>query len=416
MTGKARGPDKIPLVKTQQVPIRPNDTRAPAADPEVRLGARALFHEVLSYVLLSLHRLGVPTVDREDLAQGIMTEAYAKRQEYISARASPRQWVHGFIVNYVRNYRRNQYRVKGLFVKTTRDLADETPNAADQYEVETQRHLLYEIFFPQVEFDYLTVLIAHALDGLDFKIIAREQDISVSSAHERYQRGIMQLRNAYDRHRRNQKRRGLAVLPFALEQMLAADRTIPDAPADVEERLWNRMERARRWRARGQAFRAALGHPWIRSAATFVGGGIVGAFLQAALQPAPRPSPIVLNQSMQAESTQGSGLAAAMASATTPPVALLPASPSSSALRGGDSAEQRLFDVAHQAFARRDFDLALKTLAVHERRFPAATFAEERELMRAKIAEAKKSRSAAPEPQTGAALTAPRQDVPPIIP
>jgi DNA-directed RNA polymerase specialized sigma24 family protein len=65
-----------------------------------------------------------------------MTEAYAKRQEYISARASPRQWVHGFIVNYVRNYRRNQYRAKGLFVKTTRDLADETPSAADQYEVE----------------------------------------------------------------------------------------------------------------------------------------------------------------------------------------------------------------------------------------------------------------------------------------
>ncbi len=140
LSGKARGPDKIPFVKTQQVPIRPQDTRAPEADLEVRLGARALFQEVLSYVLLSLQRLGVPKVDREDLAQGIMTEAYAKRQEYISARASPRRWVHGFIVNYVRNYRRNQYRAKGLFVKTTRDLADETPNAADQYEVETQRH------------------------------------------------------------------------------------------------------------------------------------------------------------------------------------------------------------------------------------------------------------------------------------
>jgi RNA polymerase sigma factor (sigma-70 family) len=413
---KARGPDKIPFVKTQQVPIRPNDTHAPAAHPEVRLGARALFHEVLSYVLLTLHRLGVPKVDREDLAQRIITEAYAKRQEYISARASPRQWVHGITVNQFRNYRRRQYRAKELFVKTTRDLADETPNAADQYEVETQRRLLYEVLFPQVEIDYLTVLIAHALDGLDFKIIAREQDISVSSAHERYQRGIMQLRKAYDRHCRNQKRRGLVVLPFALEQMLAADRTIPDAPADVEERLWNRMERARQWRARGQAFRAALGHPWLRSATTFVAGGIVGAFLYAALQPTPRPSPIVLNQSVQADSTQRSDLGAVASSTTTPPVALLPASPSSSAPREGDSEEQRLFDSAHQAFARRDFDLALKTLAVHERRFPAATFAAERELMRAKIAEAKRSRSAAPEPQTGSALMAPRSDAPPITP
>ncbi len=225
----------------------------------------------------------------------------------------------------------------------------------------------------------------------------------------------MQLRNAYARHRRNQKRRGLVVLPFALEQMLAADRAIPDAPADVEERLWNRMERARRWWARGQAFRDALGHPAIRSAAAFVAGGIVGALLHAALQPAPRPSSIVLNPSVQADSTQGSNLGAAAARATTPPVALLPASSSSSAPRGGDSEEQRLFDTAHQAFARGNFDLALKTLAVHERGFPAAFFAEAREMLRAKIAEARRSRSAAPEPQTGAALAAPRSDVPPPI-
>ncbi len=403
-------------MKTQQVPIRPNDTSAPAADPDVRLGERALFQEVLSYVLLSLQRLGVPKIDREDLAQGIMTEAYAKRQEYISARASPRRWVHGFIVNYVRNYRRNQYRAKGLFVKTTRDLADETPNAADQYEAESQRHLLYEVFFPQVDFDYLTVLIAHDLDGLDFKIIASEQEISVSSAHERYKRGIMQLRNAYARHRRNQKRRGLVVLPFALEQMLAADRTIPDAPADVEERLWNSMERARRWRARGQAFRAVLRHPAIRSAATFVAGGIVGAFLHAALQPAPRPSPIVLNQSVQAGSTQRSDRGAAAAARDDAPGGSppgLPVEQRSSRWRQRGAAPVRY---CASGFRSGQFDLALKTLAVHERRFPAAFFAEAREMLRAKIAEAKRSRSAAPEPQTGSALTAPRPDVPPITP
>lgn len=80
---------------------------------------------------LSLRRLGVPEADREDLAQEIMIEAYTKRQEYTPARASPRQWIHGFIVNYVRNYLRKKSKTRGLLVEAPPDLADKSPNAED---------------------------------------------------------------------------------------------------------------------------------------------------------------------------------------------------------------------------------------------------------------------------------------------
>ena len=365
---------------------------------------------------LSLRRLGVPEADREDLAQEIMTEAYTKRQEYTPARASPRRWIHGFIVNFVRNYRRKKSKTKGLLVEPPPDLADKMPNAEDQYVAETQRHLLHEVLFPQVEFDYLTVLIAHDLDDLDFKSIAKQQNISVSAANERYHRGIMQLQAAYARHQRDQKRRGLIVLPLALEQLLAADRTIPDAPPELVDRLWDRMERARKGRAPWQAFRAALGYPVLRSAGIFIVGGVVGALVYAALHPAPSPSPVIINRPSPAESTQGGELGAAVSSAATPTVALLPAAPSSSSPRRSDNEEQHLFDAAHQAFARGNFDVALKTLATHERKFPSGYFAEARELLRAQITELRNSDSSAPEPQVGPVLTAPRSGVPPTVP
>ena len=394
-------------MKSQQVPIRPQPTRATATRPEVRVVAHALFQEVVSYVWLSLRRLGVPEADREDLAQEIMTEAYTKRQEYTPARASPRRWIHGFIVNYVRNYRRKKSKTRGLLVEPPPDLADKSPNAEDQYVAEAQRYLLHEVLFPQVEFDYLTVLIAHDLDDLDFTSIAKQQNISVSAANERYHRGIVQLQAAYARHQRDQKRRGLIVLPLGLDQLLAADRTVPDAPPELVDRLWDRMERTRKGGAHWQTFRAALGHPAVRFAGIFLVGGVVGALVYAALHPGPSPSPVIINRPTPAESTQGGELGAAVPSATTPTVALLSAAPSSGSARRSDTEEQHLVDAAHQAVARGNFDVALKTLAAHERKFPSGYFAEARELLRAQITQLRTSGNSAPEPQVGPVPRAP---------
>ncbi len=72
----------------------------------MRFVSHALFKEAIDYVSYSLCRLGVRAADREDLAQEIVIAAYARRQEYDSTLGSPRQWLHGFVVNASRNYQR----------------------------------------------------------------------------------------------------------------------------------------------------------------------------------------------------------------------------------------------------------------------------------------------------------------------
>ena len=64
-----------------------------------------------------------------------------------------------------------------------------------------------------------------------------------------------------------------------------------------------------------------------------------------------------------------------------------------------------MFDAAHQAFDRGNLDDASMTLATHERMFPAGYFAEERETLRAQIAQ---RRSSSQSPQLSPLATAPQ--------
>ena len=140
------------------------------------------------------------------------------------------------------------------------------------------------------------MLIARALDDLDFKTIADQQGIPISTAHDRYQRGIAELKAAYARHQRKQVARGLVVMPFTVEQLLTADRTIPDAPAELVRDSWSRVERALRWQARWRALRSLIRRPEAHLAATFLAGGVLGAVLHAAFQSTPHPAPVVFGQ------------------------------------------------------------------------------------------------------------------------
>lgn len=384
---KPLGVDNPRIVKPSPVPLRPQGDAAAAPRSGPRRAERDLLVEALSYVGHALHRFGVPDADRDDLAQEILIAAYGKRHDYDPRRASPRQWCRGFVVNFVRNYRRKKYKSAALLTELAPDLADRTPTSEDQYVAGMERRLLHEVLFPQVEFEALAVLIAHDLDELDFKTIAEQQEIPLSTAHARYKRGVEQLQAAYARHQRNQKARGLAVMPLALGQLLAADRAIPDAPAELVRLTWNRVQRVLRWQARRRALRALLRRPEMHMAATFLAGGVLGSVLTSLLPPAPPPAPIVFVQPAPAEPAQVVALDTAAPDMPAPVVAALSAPPASSATRRDVGEAQRAFDVAHHAFARGDYDAALMALAAHEREFPEGAFADEREILRARIAE-----------------------------
>ncbi|MFS8071197.1 MAG: RNA polymerase sigma factor [Byssovorax sp.] len=366
-----------PLHASPPPKARPREDRTAASGAE-----SALFTEAFAYVRHVLRRFGVPEAERDDLAQEVLIAVYAKRQEYDSGRGSPRQWLYGFVVNFLRNHRRGKSRRKGQRVELSPDLANKTPTAEEQFVAEQLRRLLHEELFPQVEFDLLTVVIAREIEEFDFKAIAEQQEIPLSTVHDRYQRGIGQLRAAYERHQRKQKAQGLAVMPLALGQLLAADRVIPDAPAELARRSWKRVQRALRWRARWRALWALLHRPETHLAATFLAGGVLGSVLTSLLRPVPQPAPIVFVQPTPVEPAP---VVAVGPDAPMPAESALPVHSTSSEQRRDPGEEKLAFEVAYQAFVRGHLDRALAALKAHERDYPAGEFAAEREVLRARI-------------------------------
>ena len=394
-------------MKPKQAPSPPS-ARTPDVGSAERLAYRALFEEASSYVLHSLRRLGVPETDRDELAQEILIAAYTKRAEYEPGRASPRQWIHGFMVNFVRNYRRSKQKSNARHAELPRDLADETRTTEDKHMAERLRQLLHEDLFPQIELNLLTVLIARDLDDLDFKTIAEQQGIPISTAHDRYQRGIAALKAAYARHQRKQVARGLVLMPFTIEQLLATDRTIPDAPAELVRDTWTRVHRALRWQARWQALRSLARRPEVRLAVTFLAGGVLGAVLHAAFQPTPPPAPVVFVQPSSIDVATPVTTGTLLPGEPAPAISALLAPTPSSASRRGPGDEQRAFDAAHQAFDRGNLDDALTALAAHERDYSAGLFASEREILRARIARLRAQGGQRPTSQRDPFMAAPR--------
>jgi len=367
---------------------RPQEPRTTAI-----LTQRALFEAALPHVRRSLRRLGVPAADRDDLAQEILIAAYTKRHEYHTGRGALREWVSGFVMNFTRAYRRTQTKSPGQIVELTPALADTRKGVEEQTMTSQLRRLLHEELFPQVESELLTVVIAHDLDDIKFEAIAAQHQISVSTAHDRYRHGIEQLQRAYTRHQRRQKAQGLMVLPVPLAQLLAADRVIPEVSAEAMDRAIERVERAIRWRDRRAALEALFRHPALCQVGTFFGGPVLFAALALALRPSPRPAPVALVQSTF--TAPAPVVAVPLAPASTPPsaVAALPVLPTDRAAPPVNRArsrkrgeEQHAFLVAHQAFTRGSFDVALAALEAQEHRYPTGELATERAALRAQIA------------------------------
>ena len=231
-------------MKPSRVSPRSQEDRAAEDRAAAQSVERALFPEVLSYVWHSLSRLSVPEADRDELAQEVVIAAYKKRRDYDPRRASLSQWCRGFVINIVRNYGRKNHTIMGPFEELTPDLVDEKPGPEEHYMAKAHHWLLHEVLLPQVTFNARVVVIAHDLDSLDFKTIAAQENIPISTAHARYKSGRKQLQAAYDRHLREQQAHGLFVMPFTLAQLLAADRTIPDLPLELVNRTWRQVERA----------------------------------------------------------------------------------------------------------------------------------------------------------------------------
>ncbi len=379
----------------QLPPPPPPESSAGSARAEERLAARDLFNEAFSYVLQTLRWLGIADSDRDDLAQEIVIAAFLKRQSYDPERGSPRQWLHGFTVNFVCNYRRMRGKRRGRLVELPPDLPARPLDPESCLLASQLREFLHKELISQLPFEMLTVVVARELDEFDFATIASQQQLPLSTVYDRYTRGMVALRSAYQRHLQRRQAHGLAVLPFSLEQLLAADRTIPPAPPALVRDTWRRLQRAHRWRSLGRVVQSLLSHP----AATFVTGGVFGVLLHAALPPIPPVVPVVTQQGLDQRDPEPAPRGALAASDQEKPLSpsdVLPTGGVRSAPGRDLNEDQRAFDKVQQAFDRRRWDKALAALAAYEHTYPAGAFIAECKGLRAQITQARPNVPARP--------------------
>ncbi|MEO7330164.1 MAG: hypothetical protein ABI193_16435, partial [Minicystis sp.] len=261
------------------------------------------------------------------------------------------------------------------------------------------RRVLHEELFPQIPFEQLAVLIGHDLDGLEIRVIAEQQGIPLSTAYDRYQRGRAALERAFLRWEKQQRGRGLLLIPFGLEQLLEADRTIPELPSEVVDAAWRRFRRA----LCRQSVLALLGRLPVKPALTHLLAAATGAALLWALMRAPAAPPVPVTsaaplpiiapeQAPTSAAVMASAIPTVAATATVTPSATVTASTSvhaslspsarSVAVEAPDPrAEQRLFETALHAFEHGDGSATLAALQEHERSYPHGNFATEREIL-----------------------------------
>jgi RNA polymerase sigma-70 factor (ECF subfamily) len=357
-----------------------------------------VFDEGLVYVLHVLRRLGVPERDRDDCAQDVFLAVYTSLPTYNPAHPL-RPWLHGIAFHVVDNtYWRKRREV------LVDDVADPIDQALDpeQATAKTMERTLLIRLMQELDLAHRAVISMH-IDGVDMEDIARELGIAVSTGYKRLETARRTLEAAVAREPRNRRASGAVVaVPFSLAALFAADRTIPDVPADVRARLWSRVQAATRaLPSMGVAPPSTPGSasapaadvakrvakrivPYVLGAAAGAGG----MYLYMCSPRSPQP-PVPLARSVPLDGSAGAvPPTIAPAPAGMPPLVTTLATAKASAPTAATAAEgdeQGLISEAFSAHLRGDTSGAIAALDKHARKYPHGELAVDREGLRSLI-------------------------------
>jgi RNA polymerase sigma-70 factor (ECF subfamily) len=219
----------------------------PSAPPEAdeRLDSGPAFRRFVGRVTPSALRwLGwwrVPQADRGDLLQEILLATYKRRAAFDPARGRYEHWVYGFVVLFVRNYRKRM-RARGrreeLATGEIAEVADMTPSAEERI---MMRRLLYKCL-AELDVDLASILLAKDVDGIPMETIAVAHGLSLSTAYVRYHEARERLEMALERVQGEKRQRGVAVLPIALDRLLASEDEVSQAPAATLRRALEQLD------------------------------------------------------------------------------------------------------------------------------------------------------------------------------
>jgi RNA polymerase sigma-70 factor (ECF subfamily) len=281
------------------------------------------------------------------------------------------------------------------------DPPDPAPDPEQRTAAEQAREIVIRLM-QGIELDQRVVLSMHDLDGMGMGDIVRELGITLSAGYKRLQRARAELQAAADRlSARERQAMGVAAfVPVDLTKLLDADRFVPDLPADVNARMWGRLQGALALGGPGAtsapvhvpapapSLGARMAAQVGRQVAPFVAGALVGAAALHALGPraALPAAPVQVGPEVAIVAAPLPAAPSPTVSVATGEVAAAPpVTASASGVAAAVEDEGDLLRRAQAARSRGDLPAALAALDRHARRYPAGRLAADREALRAQI-------------------------------
>lgn len=386
---------------------------------------RLLFLAVWGFAWKLLGRYRTSDADREDIAQNVVVAAWRGRRTYIGARGNLEQWVSRIVRNEAIDFLKKRGRDPLTFGL---EVLDEVPSKALPLEEWMFVRALADRVFAMLPENERRVVIAIAVDGYSFRAVAETEQVSPSTVHDRYERGMAALRKAVE----DDSAKALFSIPLPLDlAALVGPGGDADPPPELEEEAWQRavvelgLDRApdsepppsgsRPCRADAGADRPSSRPPRDKRSRFLLllgpGGMLVGGLLTAALlrggdRHVPRAEhlPAVVLHSASGIAAGSTMAIGAAPSAKAVPATVATTRPAASRYRDLFELERGLVARGRLALVSGDVNAALALFAEHARRFPEGQNTEQRELLWTEAcAHARRALGDAPTPHPGCA-------------
>jgi RNA polymerase sigma factor (sigma-70 family) len=401
-------------------PPQPSELRA----TDERLDSKPAFRRFVARVTLCADRwlalAVVPPVDRDDVLQDTLWQAYKRRESFNPKLGSWEDWAFGFASRAARTYHRARgRRIKRVDVAPgdLPDIAVDGPNAEERIEAAMLDRLRKKCL-ADLDPDSRAILFARA-DGRPWAAIAEAFGVSVATARRYHDSARAELQEALDRERDQERALGVAVLPLSIDQLIASDSTTGHVTSATMGRIWKSLDRAMdadvkagKLRDDGPEVERYMGSPGTTprpelaarilrdlgpravSALTHLATAVIGgAVVYALMRPGPAPHKDRVVEARTVASSPAQIDTAAPSTAGSPgPVEepeLRPdagasertdtgAGPSTTA-RTDSAAELEIFDLGSTAYQAGAFDDAIKHFQEHARKHPRGQFAASRD-------------------------------------
>ena len=382
----------------------------------------------VSRVRRLVRRAGVPEADEKDVIQEVFLALHLAVRRGLNISISLRDWLKKITYRIARDRLKLAYNARELLTEEGEiEPQDEGASPEEHMQRIDVRHLVGEVL-DDLPPHLRLVLVMSDADEMPMSEIAEVLEIPLGTGYSRLHAARREFARAWKRRCEEQAPHAAAygIAPFLLfdaAELCDLEREIPEPPGGFEDQVWNRLVEALgpglSWGGAGPAVGATAVAVAAKSATVAAGksagvlltatqiavvvvaSALAGAGLYALLaalrtdpsQATIRNDTLHIAQDFPQPSSANPAplpLPSATATATTIPTA------DASAPVDGASSERNVLERARASLARaaiaptpriRDLEItaALAALADHERRFPGALFAHQREALRGQI-------------------------------